>query len=121
MKKFWRPIKVTVKWIDACVRTDLHGTLAAVLDRAKLMQRESQGWLLRYDDLLTVIARDYDAPEEDGELPEIGDIQIMPSILVTGVWQGRRRVKKDGAQAPDGAAANPSNGNTAVGEGPAAV
>lgn len=103
-RKAWRPKKVTVEWVDACTRVELHGTLGSMLDRAKLTRRESQGWLLRYDDDLTVIARDYDAPESDGEEPMVGDVQIMPSGWVIAVRHGRKKVQRESAAAADSGA-----------------
>lgn len=96
-RKVWRPKLVRVVWLDAQVLVELDDTVPVVLAQAKLALRESSGWLLRYDDSLTVITRDYDPPapsEAPDTPPKVGDAQIMPSILVLGVYEGKREVKR---------------------------
>lgn len=84
-RKIWKPKQVEVEWIDAVDRTTLHGTLGAVLDKAKLVQRLTGGYLLKCDEFLTVLAHDYDPPEETDEEPEVGNITIIPSGWVIHV------------------------------------
>lgn len=99
-KSYWRPDQVRVLWLDAVAYGTLEGTRTAVLEQAKLARRESVGWLLRYDDTLTVIARDYDAPDEDEDEPRVGDVMVIPSGWVLGVFRGKRPVSRDSATAP---------------------
>ena len=96
-KRAKRPKQVRVVWLDAQADVTLHGTLEDVLKRAKLAIRESSGWLLRYDDSVTVICRDYDAPDLDEPTAQAryGDVQTMPSGWVRGVYEGNREVKRE--------------------------
>lgn len=96
-KKVKRPKMVRVVWLDAQAVVSLYGTLDDVLKQAKLAMRESSGWLLRYDDEVTVICRDYDAPDPDEPTApaRYGDVQTMPSGWVLGVYEGKREVKRE--------------------------
>lgn len=96
MKKprVWRPPQVRVVWLDACRRSSVSGTLAAVLDLSKLRLTETSGYLLRYDDKLTVLCNDYDPPESAEEEPTFGDTVTIPSGWVLAVMKGRRKVEK---------------------------
>ena len=103
-KKIWKPQLVVVEWVDACDRVQLSGTLGAVLDRAKLMRRESSGYLLKTDEFLTVLARDYDPPENAEEEPEVGGITVIPSGWVLAIRAGRRKLPRplpENKDAPD--------------------
>ena len=93
-KKVWKPQLVVVEWVDACDRVQLSGTLGAVLDRAKLMRRESSGYLLKTDEFLTVLARDYDPPENAEEEPEVGGITVIPTGWVIAIRAGRRKLPR---------------------------
>lgn len=118
-RRVWKPTQVTVEWIDACVRVEVHGTLSAVLEKAKLARRQSQGWLIRYDQYLTVIARDYDPPDELGTEPEVGDVQIMPSGWVLAVRSGGRLIQREQREQADASHGSTVPGQDAPSEGTA--
>ena len=124
MTKKWRkPPLVEVEWIDATGYERLNGPLGEILEVARLAIRETSGLLLYQDDHRTILAHDYDKPLPDEHEHRFGNITVLPTGWVRKVRHIERKPKEEanGTETPDGAAANPSNGNAPVSEGPPAV
>ena len=86
-----RPPQVIVTWLDAYSQSGLEGKLEAIVSKAELVQRETIGYLLRYDAELTVLAHDYN-PSDGDEDDEFSNITVIPSGWVRSVKQGRKRL-----------------------------
>lgn len=89
--KAWKPSLVEVEWDDACTIDSLHGTLNGVLDEAKLVRRLTVGYLLKSDDRVVVLAKDYDPPESNDDVPEVGNITVIPAGWVVRIVSRERK------------------------------
>lgn len=88
-----KPPQVEVEWFDAVGYDSVHGTLGHVLDRAKILLRRTVGYLVHQDEYRTILAHDYDAPTQQDEEPEYGNITVIPTgwVKKTRYLQRRRR------------------------------
>ena len=99
-KKAHKPPRVEVVWVDACGYDAVHGTRGHVLDHAKLVIRETVGYLLDKDETRVVLVHDYDAPSLPDDEPEFGNVTVIPTGWILKIKGGpKAHVAKPGNEA----------------------
>lgn len=104
-KKVWKPQGVEVEWLDAASYSTFNGTLADMVQRGKLRQRFTKGYLIHQDGeevvsptlRRTVLAHDYDPPQEESDEPEVGNLTTIPSMWVIAIRSDKRKSRKSKA------------------------
>ncbi len=117
MSRVKRPPDVVVVWIDATDRTmecryDPENP-TELKNRVHLRKgRETRGMLVYQDEEKTILAHDYDPPEEndDDRRPEVGNFTVIPTGWIECVRYTRHRGPRGGAarRGDAGAATGPA-------------
>ena len=121
-----RPPDVVVVWTDATDRTlecryDADNP-SEIKNRVHLRKgRETRGMLVYQDNEKTILAHDYDPPEEndDDRRPEVGNFTVIPTGWIETIrhTRHRRRGSRDDVRGHAGAAAGAAeNGTTPLRE-----
>lgn len=93
-RRVWKPQQVVLTWVDACEHGSMSGPRGAVIEKAKLVTRETLGYLVYQDEHRTLLARNYDPPLQKDDEPEVDSIIVIPTGWVTGIRHINRSRKR---------------------------